>query len=609
MKIGKKALYALLLTFLSAPLRAEPHISARVSASDITLNDSITLTVEISGVGNISAAPALNIPGFNVERAGQTQSYQWVNGQTSSLVSYNFILTPVSSGNFKIPAITLEHEGKTYTTESIDLIVRAADPSSQNSAGSQAPPEGARSVDVPSEGLKPVFITAKVDHSKVVVGEPVLLSIQFLRRPQLRISGQPRYVEPDTTGFLVEPLKQLEYTSVINGAQYNVNEIRYALFPTSDGEFAIGSASIDVPVMQSVDAFDPNSFFQQFFGRQQVMKLTTRAIPIQVRALPKNKPLNFSGAVGRYKITSLIENMKDQPEVGKPLNLIVTVQGVGNIKALKEPTLPEMNAFRRYDTITDSKINNDGKFIHGSKDFKILIIPQVSGQVSIPPIPYVFYNPDVDQFQTEWSKEITLQVKPGAVSASAPEDAIASIQSSAPTEGVRVIEKSIRYIKQGHVHPIKPPLLNRPSFYIFNSLPLLFAIGAMLTRWRSTLLEKNASLFRVRGAKKTATKKLRNARKLLNGPDPIPFYSALHDAITKYVADKMQASPHGLVWEDVERRLQEKGVQQETLTALRTIKDEADMIRYATSEYTSEMKQASLTNAEIALEHLEEVLE
>jgi hypothetical protein len=554
-------------------------------------------------------APAMNIPGFNVERAGQTQSFQWINGQTSSLVAYNFILTPVNVGNFSIPAISLEHEGKSYSTDPIEVSVRQADPSAQAAVGSQPPPAGAREVEVPTEGLKPVFVTAKVDHSKVVVGEPILLTVQFLRRPQARITGQPRYSEPDLTGFLVEPLKQLEYTTVIQGAQYNVNEIRYALFPTSDGEFAIGSAAIDVPVQQAVDAFDPNSFFQQFFGRQQVMKLTTRAIPIQVRALPKNKPADFSGAVGRFKISSVLESSKTEPEVGKPLNLLVTVQGVGNIKALKEPTLPEMSSFRRYDTITTSKINNDGKFIHGSKEFKILMIPQVSGQVVIPAVSYTFFNPDLNQFQTETSKDISLQVKPGALNAGTQDTTLPSLSQGQAAEGVRILEKDIRFIKQGAVAPIRAPLLMRPGFYIFNSFPLLFALGAVLTRWRSKMKETHASLFRVRGARKEAHKRLRRANKLLKtNPDPIVFYAALHDAIASYVADKLGVSSHGLVWDDVDRQLSERSVTPETRAQLRAIKEEADMVRFAPSEYTLEMKQASLANTENVLEELEEVL-
>ena len=130
-----------------------------------------------------------------------------------------------------------------------------------------------------------------------------------------KFTSQPRFSEPDLTGFLVEGLKQQKYNSTINGAQYEIVELPYALFPTSDGEFVIGAAQMEIAVRASADPFDPNSFFQNFFGRSQVVRLNTRPIPVRVRALPKNKPPAFSGAVGRYKLTSKLE--ANEPEVGK----------------------------------------------------------------------------------------------------------------------------------------------------------------------------------------------------------------------------------------------------------------------------------------------------
>jgi hypothetical protein len=592
---------------LSARAYADPSIKAHVNSTDITLNDSIMLTIEISGVSSIGSAPTPNIPGFQVQRGGQTQSFQWINGQTSSMIGFNYTLTPVAVGNFTIPPISLNQDGKTYSTDPISIAVRPGDATNQATAGSQAPVQGSQSVDVPSEGLKPVFVTAKIDRTKAFVGEQILLTVQFLRRPSVRFGAQPRYSEPDMTGFLVEPLKQQEYTTTIQGAQYDVTALRYALFPTSDGEFAIGSASVDVAIQGDVDPFDPNSFLQQFFGRTRTLKLTTRAIPVQIRALPKNKPDGFTGAVGRYKISSVIENPDVEPEVGKPLNLIVTVEGVGNVKALKEPRLPEISAFRRYETITNTKVNNDGQFIHGSKEFKILLIPQVSGRVTVPALSYTFYNPDANQFQTESSREISLNVKAGSLS-QADQEPGKPIQDGRIAEGVKIVEKDIRFIKSGKVFPMRPALLRRPFFLLFNSLPLLFALGAVITRWRTQVKRTHASHFRSRGALRQAMKTLKHARKLESAPDPVPFYGSLYEAISNYVGDKLGVSSLGLVWEDVDRQLSERSVAADVRAALRDLKEEADMVRFAASEFTTDVRSASLAKATDVLKKLDEAL-
>jgi len=45
---------------------ADPHISARVSANETSLNNSITLSVEVSGVTDLDPPRDLNIPDFEI---------------------------------------------------------------------------------------------------------------------------------------------------------------------------------------------------------------------------------------------------------------------------------------------------------------------------------------------------------------------------------------------------------------------------------------------------------------------------------------------------------------------------------------------------------------
>ncbi|MCB4755796.1 MAG: BatD family protein [Elusimicrobia bacterium] len=594
------------LIFFNSPLRAEPQITARVSSNDITINDSITLTIEISGVSNINTAPNPTIPNFSVQDAGQRQSYQWINGQASAQIAYDYVLTPLNTGSFEIPSITLTYEGKSFTTQPISITVRPA-PSAppQTGGGTEAP--SSRPVAVPSEGLKPLFISAKVDNHNAYVGQQIHLTIQFLRQPNVRILSQPRYTAPEMTGFIIEPLPQQQFSTTIQGIPYDVIELRYALFPTSDGEFTIGSATIDLAVQGQASAYNFDSFFEQFFGRSQPVKLTTRAIPIQVRALPKVKPALFSGAVGRYKITAKTEEASKEFEVGKPFNLMVTIEGVGNIKSVKEPAIPEMTSFRRYESISSSKVNNEGKFIHGVKEFKILLIPQVSGQLSIPAIPFTFFNPETNQYGTETSREISLNVKPGTL-AQGPVDTLPHQVPGQVGEGVKVVEKDIRYMKSGKLSPVEKPLYERGGFILFNALPPLFALGAFLTVWRTQKRRIYAPHYRSREALGKARKTLKKASKLMNAADPVPFYGALYSAVADFIADKLDISSTGMIWEDVDRRLSEKAVGENLRRMARDLWEEADQVRFAASAFTDKTREESLKNAQTLLTRLNEVL-
>lgn len=603
-KTGKfKITTALLMFFVSVGFAAEPTVTAKVSATDMTLNSQIMLSLEVSGISNLNGTPNLTLPDFETQPAGQTSSFQWINGQSSSLVTINYVLTPTKAGTLIIPAITLNVGGKSYTTQQIAVTVR---PESGSSQTAPAPEPGSKQVEVPAEGLKPIFMTATVDSAKVYVGQQILLKVQFLKRPDVRFSSQARYTAPETTGFLVEPLKQQEYSTNINGVRYEVTELPYALFPTSDGDFAIGSAQIELAVRSEPDPFDPNSFFQGFFGRSQVAKLNTRPISVRVRALPSNKPTNFSGAVGRFKLNAKLDG--DQFEVGKPFNLIINVEGVGNIKTLREPTLPDLKGLRRYETLSDSKVTSDNKFINGSKEFKILLIPQVSGQLAIPQASFVYFNPAKNEYVTEVTPEIPIQVKPGKLNQDNQETIAQPISAGQTLSGVRVMEKDIRFIKAGKVRPIRPPLYMQPLFSIFSFIPPLFAFVAFLSKRQTVLRVEKAAEFRSKGALKVARRELQKARKSVKSSDPASFHTAIHKAVSGYLADKFFLSSAGLIWDEVDQQLNKNKVTVELRNEIRNIFDQADMARFATSSFTDETRDETLASAELVLKKLDEVL-
>ncbi|MFN0117263.1 MAG: BatD family protein [Elusimicrobiota bacterium] len=601
MKIGKFLSFLLLLN-LTSNLFAEPQVSAKVSANDIPLNGTITLTLELSGVNNVSGPETINIPGFQVDRAGSAQSFQFINGQMSSFVAFNYLLTPLKVGVHEIPSISLNYESKTYSTQAIKVNVRE----SASRGGLDTTDQGSASVQVPAEGLKPVFMTAVVNDDKVYVGQQILLKVQFLRRPDVGITSQPKYTEPNLTGFLVESFPQKQYMTTINGAQYEVTELPYAIFPTSDGELAIGSASLELGVRGNQDPFDPNSFFDSFFGRGKSFRLSTRAIPVRVKALPKNKPSLFSGAVGRFKVYAKTD--VDQFEVGKPFNLILTIEGVGNIKTLKEPVFPEFSGFRKYETISNSKIDKDGKFLSGTKEFKIPLIPQVSGELKIPAIGFSFFNPAIGDYTNESTEEMKIKVNQGNLTNEEVSTAL-PYQSQAPhPEGIQVIDNDIRFIKSGDIWPATSLFLNQGWFYLINFLPPLFALAAFLVKKRGQLRSVYSDHFRTKEAIRTAKKKLKQSLKTINDSDPIPFYSSIQLSLMGYLADKFKLSPSGIIWEDIEKRLKEKVISENLIFELRNLLDQADMARFATSSFDDSLRMDIYTQSNALIEGLEKEL-
>ncbi len=591
---------------LSRLLHADPLVMARVSSGETSLSEPIQLSVEIAGASQISGEPRISLPDFQVQRAGETRSFQWVNGKSASMIAYNYILLPTKTGTLHIPPITVTADGKTVKTEEIAINVRADGSTQSAAAPAASAPQSRRSVDVPAEGLRPLFMTATVDTDKAYVGQQILLRVQLLRRPDIQFTSQARYNEPEVTGFLVEPLKQQKYMTAINGAQYEVTELPYALFPTSDGQFAVGSAQIEVAVRTQMDQADPNSFFENFFGRSQVARLSTRGIPVSVRAMPKNKPANFSGAVGRYKMTAKLD--ATDLEVSKPVNLVLAVEGVGNIKALKEPFLPDLKGFRRYETISTSKVETGDRFLHGRKEFKILLMPQASGNLVIPSAQLAYFDPSQNDFVIETTPEIQVSVKPGNLAASTGQDRPAVVPPGAVAEGIRVIEKDIRFIKAGRLTPIAPPLYAREWFILLNTLPPLFAIAAVLVRRGRTHRRDNAGIYRARSAARNARRRLAAAKKAISATDPAVFYGPIQAALGGYIADKLSVAAAGLTRDSIEKALGDGGVDESTRSAVHELMEHADAARFAPSSIEGDDRQAALARADAAIQAMEKAL-
>ena len=68
--------------------------------------------------------------------------------------------------------------------------------------------------------------------------------------------------------------------------------------------------------------------------------LETKPISVDVRPLPEDAPVDFSGAVGQFELTASLSEVEGK--VNEPVTLIVDITGTGNIETLAEPALPEL---------------------------------------------------------------------------------------------------------------------------------------------------------------------------------------------------------------------------------------------------------------------------
>ncbi|MEI7904458.1 MAG: BatD family protein [Candidatus Firestonebacteria bacterium] len=471
-------LFLLLVLACGAAAAEELTVSAVLDRNVVEAGGQLNLQVTVGG----QATPALNVPAlndFNVFTGGQSRqsNISFVNGQmsTTTTVIYNYTLTPKGIGKFTIPSFTAEYKGKTYKSEplQVEVLKGTAQPAAAAAAAGAATP--AKSDDI--------FVQVTVNKNRVYVNEPVTLTFSLYSRVQLL--GQPQYSAPDTTGFWKEDLPPQINT---NRNGYAVTELKTALFPAAPGEYTIGKAAL----VCAVPSREENDFFSGFFARGKNIRLESRPVAITVLPLPaEGRPADFSGTVGRFNLSLSAD--KKELKTNDAVTLICTISGSGNIKTVGEPKLLLSDEFKKYETVTDMKLNKENYEVKGSKTFKTVLVPRKAGQLTLPAVTYSYFDYLDKKYKTLVSAPIQLNVKQGKGDAAA----YAALPSLPAAEGVKLFGTDIRHIKQTSKFTFaKKPLYLSPLYLALNILPFAALIFIVLYRKSQSAMLKNAAYFK-----------------------------------------------------------------------------------------------------------------
>jgi hypothetical protein len=573
-----KLLFACLLC-LSTPAAAQVSISAQISKTEATVDDQLVLSVTVSGPDASLPEPKLPpLSHLSIYDSGRSQSLSIVNGQVSSTIVYTFVVVPRAVGKALIPPITVSHGGKTAATEPIELNVlkpgsgMPGAPSAPRAPTPQAAPPGQR----PKAGAPDMFVTAETDSKTPFVNQQVTLTVRFYTAVNLLQS--PQYEAPALSGFLAEDLPPERHGQASqNGRVYYYSEIKTALFPAQNGRVTVGPAAVRAVVPMGLGA-DPfagdffDRFFQQGVGGREV-RLTSDPLTLQAQPLPEEgKPAGFSGGVGRFSLASAVD--RTRLKVGEAINLTVTVTGEGNLKTLGEPKLPEMPQLRVFDTATSLNLDKKGDVVHGSKVFKTILVPRVSGALIIPPARFHYFDPAAKAYRVVESSPITLQVSPGDGTETA------GPSPSAP-RGVTAVSEDLRYLRTS-------PRRSAPTRFLeavaaagpLHAAPFALLLGAAAWDHRRRRALSDPAAARARSALRAAQGRLRQARA---AADAAQAWTLLADTLAGYLADKLAVPASGLT---VKRALELTRVAAasapaEALEEIRSLWSELDMRRFA----------------------------
>lgn len=516
-------------------------------------------------------------------------SFQMVNGRTSSSssITYTYILCAEKKGKFTIPAAKITADGKSVTSNSLQITVNAAQQGAGHQSGGY---QGSQRQQMRPAGsnisASDLYIQVSANKKHVVEQEPVLLTYKVYTLVDLtQLEGKM----PDLKGFHTQEVQLPHQKSfkieTVNGRPYKtVTWSQYVMFPQQTGKLEIPALTFNGVVVQQNRSIDPfEAFFNGGSGYVEVKKkIVAPGMTIQVDPLPA-KPADFSLGVGQFSISAQID--KTTTKANDPVKLRVVVSGSGNLKLIKEPVTDFPKDFDKYDPKVTDKTKLTANGVEGSIIYDYLLVPRHQGKFEIPPVEFTYYNTAKKTYQTIRTEAFTLNVEKGAGGK--------EVSDYTGKEDVKQLNKDIRYIRQGDakLHDINEFFFGSDSYMILLVLQLVVFISLFAVfRHKATALS-NESALRGKKANSIAARKLKKAGKLLKEGRSEEFYDETLRALWGYVGDKLNMPAEQLTRDNVSVRLAERNVDEETVKLLMTALDECEFERYAPGDQSGNMQK------------------
>ena len=579
---------------VSAPSRVEAGENFRVSFKVTTQDvDDFRSGLHSTDVVEVIAGPYTS----------SESSFQMVNGHTSSSssITYTYTLYAAKSGVYNIPAAHARVGGKQISSSPAKVtVVGSAQGRGNNSPKMHEDDNYQPHMRAAGSAIsgRDLFIKVSANKKKVYEQEPILLTYKVYTLVDLtQLEGKM----PELTGFHTQeiPLPQQKSFHIerVNGKPYRtVTWSQYVMYPQMTGKMEIPSITFKGIVVQQNRSVDPfEAFFNGGSGYVEVKRnIVAPSIKIDVLPLPQ-KPANFSGGVGKFNISAQLN--KNELKAGDPLSLRIVVGGIGNLKLIKQPVVNFPKDWDKYDPkVTDkTKLTSNG--LEGNMIYDILAVPRNQGHYTIPPIELTYYDTSLNQYKTIKTQSFEIEVAKGDGSRSS----VVDYSKDQP--------KDIKDIKNGdaELHSVDNFFFGSVGYLMSLLIPFV-AFVALLVIFRKRAID-NADLVKMKGKKanKIATKRLRQANKLMLAGKSTEFYDEVLRALWGYVGDKLNMPAEKLSRENISEKLQSHNVDDNTISKFLSAIDDCEMMRFAPGDPEGNMNK-TFESAMTAIMEIENVM-
>ena len=578
----KKHLFILLILLINTSIIFAQEINFTAQVSDNVKSGEpfqVAYTLKDARANKFIEPDFENFSRLGRAKSSSSQSAKtWQNGKwvTISMQTTSWLITlvPQKEGKFKIPAATVIIKGKKYKSNTLTINVSKG---TNNYYDIQDDDD--ENVDF-GDNPEKLFINLELEKEEAYIGEHISVIATFYSKYENYLEIEDIAV-PDYEGFWHN---EIAIPQTVKPKQTFYNNIHYAsltfhkklLIPQKTGKIII-------------KPYESTCILLDWAGRPD-KKIVARSKEkiINIKPLPvKNKPKNFSGAVGDFRIISEID--KTEIKTNQTITIKIVISGNGNFE-LFDPL--KINIHNSFDALDPKETNNyeitsDG--IIGRKTYKYTFIARKPGDYTIPAIQFAFFDPQKERYTTLATIPYNIKVNKN--------DDIDEDMYNTYSSQMEELGKDIYSIKTSNFK------LQRKNNFIFGSaifylaylIPIVLFIGIILYRKKQINEKINYKQTISKRANKTSQKKLKKAETFMKMNKQDDFYEEITNALWDFVSDKFSIPSSELTRENITEILLTKNIEQTTINNFIDIINKCEFVRYAPA--TTDISMQSIFEA------------
>jgi len=559
------ALFFLALGFSGSVARAA-SFTASLDRDAISLGESATLSLAFQD-GQPKNVPMPSVPDLRMVESGNQSGFSVVNGAMSSTLTLTFTVVPQRTGEFIIPAITVDVNGQSLSSRPIKLTVTRANAPSAATINS---------------GSEAVFMKLVLPKEKVYVGQTFAAQIQIFVRDDVQNFGNFELTSTPAEGMTIgrQAAAARAQTQIGNHA-YKILPVAVALTATRAGALTLGPFTANAVIV--LPSQNPaGDLVAQFFnqGERKNVSLVTEQVAVQSLPLPEQgRPADFNGAIGHYTMTMTAG--PTNVTAGDPITVRLQVSGRGDLDEVKWPE-PAWNDFKTFPP-TQKTETSDPLGFEGKKTFEEIVTPQTSDVHELPAFSFSFFDPDDGQYHALSQPAIPLVVRSAGATPMPTLATTRSADNQAPPDILPIKQDLGRRERPGRL------LITHPAFIAMQSVPVLAFLGVVAWRRRADQLANNPRRRRRLQVEKIVATGLVDLKRFAVENRPDEFFSTLFRLLQEQLGERLDRPASSITEAAVDEDLSIRGMPEPLLEEWRELFQLCNQARYAPVRGTGEL--------------------